>query len=434
AYGDPRLAPFGRILRASGLDGLPQIFNVLRGEMSLGGPRPCTPNEFAHYEPWQRERVNGLPGLTGYWQVNGKNKTTFNQMIAMDLFYLKNMSILLDLRIMLKTCTFIAEKLFESRLAAQRARQDGSRRSPTATILNKNNYAQGAPSAVMFCEMADDLRNLRVHNRLSSQLLSRLLELRHWSELKLAERSGIARSVVSAHLSGQRPIRPQHLAAYLRVLDRQERAAFLSTWLRDNVDHELITDLLDGTKTDSMPALQGNRRRMLDWWATAIARDPKLAKTFSYLTSGFKFPSVLLLPVSTAAAQFQSWLLEKASSVGYLVRSLCSRVEHAAVALVSLLLGLCQQGKVSQQAVELAEQAEKTVATSLVATSFVTPALAETTDFGFDLGDASPPPAATPNIRKGKVASRAIVKRGPRRAQPQYQVGPALRIKKTTTP
>jgi exopolysaccharide production protein ExoY len=83
AYGDPRLAPFGRILRASGLDELPQIFNVLCGEMSLVGPRPCTPNEFAHYEPWQRERVNGLPGLTGYWQVNGKNKTTFNQMIWM---------------------------------------------------------------------------------------------------------------------------------------------------------------------------------------------------------------------------------------------------------------------------------------------------------------------------------------------------------------
>ena len=136
AYGDPRLAPFGRILRASGLDELPQIFNVLRGEMSLVGPRPCTPNEFAHYEPWQRERVNGLPGLTGYWQVNGKNKTTFNQMIWMDLFYLKNMSILLDLKIMLKTCAVIAGQLFESQQAAQRSRQNGSRRSPTTTILS----------------------------------------------------------------------------------------------------------------------------------------------------------------------------------------------------------------------------------------------------------------------------------------------------------
>jgi lipopolysaccharide/colanic/teichoic acid biosynthesis glycosyltransferase len=126
AYGDPRLAPFGRILRASGLDELPQIFNVLCGEMSLVGPRPCTPNEFAHYQPWQRERVNGLPGLTGYWQVNGKNKTTFNEMIAMDLFYLENMSILLDLKIMLKTGAAIAGQLIESRLAAHRDRADQS--------------------------------------------------------------------------------------------------------------------------------------------------------------------------------------------------------------------------------------------------------------------------------------------------------------------
>jgi len=346
----------------------------------------------------------------------------------MDLFYLKNMSILLDLKIMFKTGAVMAGQLFESQQAAQRSRQNGSRRSPTTTILHKNNYAQRAPSDVMFCEMADELRNLRVHNRLSSQLLSRLLDLRHWSELELAKRSGIARSLVSAHLSGQRPIRSQHLAAYLTVLDRQERAAFLSTWLRDNLDHELITDLLDGTKTDSMPTPQENRRRMLDWWATAIARDSKLAKTFSYLTTGFTFPSVLLLPVSTAAAQLESWLLGKASGVWYLVRSLCSRVEHAAVAVVTLLLALCQQGKVTQQAGELAEKA---VATSLVATSFVAPALAETTDFGFDLGDASPPAATTPNIRKGKVASRAIVKRSPRRAQPKYQVDPALRVEKT---
>jgi len=114
AYGDPRVAPFGRFLRASGLDELPQIFNVLCGEMSLVGPRPCLPNEFAHYEPWQRERVNGLPGLTGYWQVNGKNKTTFNEMIMMDLFYLENMSMLLDLKIILKTGAVIVEQLVDS--------------------------------------------------------------------------------------------------------------------------------------------------------------------------------------------------------------------------------------------------------------------------------------------------------------------------------
>ena len=140
-YGDPRLAPFGRILRASGLDELPQIFNVLCGEMSLVGPRPCTPNEFAHYEPWQRARVNGLPGLTGYWQVNGKNKTTFNEMIAMDLFYLRNASILLDLKIMLKTSGAIARQLLESRLAAHCGRQDGVRRSPTPILQSLKELA-----------------------------------------------------------------------------------------------------------------------------------------------------------------------------------------------------------------------------------------------------------------------------------------------------
>ena len=132
AYGDRRLAPFGRILRASGLDELPQIFNVLRGEMSLVGPRPCTPNEFALYEPWQRNRVNGLPGLTGYWQINGKNKTTFNEMIMMDLFYLKNLSLLLDLKIMFKTCSVVAEQLVESKVPAQNQGQNGPvrRRAP----------------------------------------------------------------------------------------------------------------------------------------------------------------------------------------------------------------------------------------------------------------------------------------------------------------
>ena len=116
--GDSRLAPFGRILRASGLDELPQIFNVLCGEMSLVGPRPCLPNEFANYALWQRERVNALPGLTGLWQVSGKNKTTFNEMIRLDLAYLNGMSPLLDLKIMFKTAAAIAEQMVESRHAS----------------------------------------------------------------------------------------------------------------------------------------------------------------------------------------------------------------------------------------------------------------------------------------------------------------------------
>ena len=112
--GDPRILPWGRILRATGLDELPQIFNVLRGEMSLVGPRPCTIHEFSRYAKWQRERVNALPGLTGYWQVNGKNKTTFNEMIEMDIYYAKNLSLGLDLKIVLQTLPALADQTFES--------------------------------------------------------------------------------------------------------------------------------------------------------------------------------------------------------------------------------------------------------------------------------------------------------------------------------
>jgi lipopolysaccharide/colanic/teichoic acid biosynthesis glycosyltransferase len=124
--GDPRLAPFGRILRASGLDELPQIFNVLSGDMSLVGPRPCLPNEFANYEPWQRKRVNALPGLTGLWQVSGKNKTTFNDMIRMDLAYANSMSLFLDVKIMFKTAGAIAREVIESHQASRGTRQNQS--------------------------------------------------------------------------------------------------------------------------------------------------------------------------------------------------------------------------------------------------------------------------------------------------------------------
>ena len=113
AAGDPRLIAGGRFLRASGLDELPQIFNVLRGEMSLVGPRPCLPHEFERYGAWQQERVNAPPGLTGFWQVNGKNKTTFNEMVAMDIFYARKMSLGLDLRIILKTIPALIEQTLE---------------------------------------------------------------------------------------------------------------------------------------------------------------------------------------------------------------------------------------------------------------------------------------------------------------------------------
>jgi lipopolysaccharide/colanic/teichoic acid biosynthesis glycosyltransferase len=111
---DSRLVPFGRFLRATGLDELPQIFNVIRGEMSLVGPRPCTAVEFQRYRPDQRDRANAFPGITGLWQVNGKNNTTFNEMIAMDIHYARNMSLGLDLWIVARTLPAIASQCLQT--------------------------------------------------------------------------------------------------------------------------------------------------------------------------------------------------------------------------------------------------------------------------------------------------------------------------------
>lgn len=112
--GDARLIRGGRIIRALGLDELPQLFNVMRSEMSLVGPRPCTPHEFDRYRPEDKLRVNAPPGLTGYWQVNGKNKTSFSQMISMDIYYGQRMSMLMDLVIILKTVPAIGIQVCES--------------------------------------------------------------------------------------------------------------------------------------------------------------------------------------------------------------------------------------------------------------------------------------------------------------------------------
>jgi lipopolysaccharide/colanic/teichoic acid biosynthesis glycosyltransferase len=100
---DPRVAPFGRILRACGLDELPQLINVLRGEMSLVGPRPCIRYECEAYEPWHWQRFDAAPGLTGLWQVSGKNRTTFDQMVRLDIEYARRQSLWLDLQIIART-------------------------------------------------------------------------------------------------------------------------------------------------------------------------------------------------------------------------------------------------------------------------------------------------------------------------------------------
>jgi lipopolysaccharide/colanic/teichoic acid biosynthesis glycosyltransferase len=117
--GDPRIIPFGVWLRASGLDELPQLINVLRGEMSLVGPRPCLPYEYDQYLPWQKERFGTLPGLTGLWQVTGKNKTTFVEMVLLDLMYAKNKSLWWDLKIILLTVPALIIQMLETRLSGK---------------------------------------------------------------------------------------------------------------------------------------------------------------------------------------------------------------------------------------------------------------------------------------------------------------------------
>jgi lipopolysaccharide/colanic/teichoic acid biosynthesis glycosyltransferase len=115
ARGDSRIIPFGLLLRLSGLDELPQLINVLRGEMSMVGPRPCLAYECDNYLPWQRERFNTLPGLTGLWQVSGKNQTTFAEMMRLDISYARNKTLWLDLTIILKTIPAILGQVWQSR-------------------------------------------------------------------------------------------------------------------------------------------------------------------------------------------------------------------------------------------------------------------------------------------------------------------------------
>ncbi len=100
---DPRVTPFGRFLRKFSLDELPQLWNVLRGDMSLVGPRPPIPEEVARYERWQRRRLAMKPGLTGLWQISGRNELDFERWMALDLQYIDTWSPWLDLKILLKT-------------------------------------------------------------------------------------------------------------------------------------------------------------------------------------------------------------------------------------------------------------------------------------------------------------------------------------------
>ncbi|MBI4214158.1 MAG: sugar transferase [Chloroflexi bacterium] len=100
---DPRLTRVGRYLRRTSLDELPQLWNVLRGEMSLIGPRPPIPEEVERYEDWHRRRLEVVPGITGLWQVSGRSELNFDEMVMLDLYYIENWSLGLDFQILART-------------------------------------------------------------------------------------------------------------------------------------------------------------------------------------------------------------------------------------------------------------------------------------------------------------------------------------------
>ena len=100
---DPRRTRVGRFIRKTSIDELPQFLNVLRGEMSLAGPRPGLASEVAQYQEWHRKRLEVKPGITGLWQVSGRSNLTFDEMVMLDIYYAENWSLSLDLRIILRT-------------------------------------------------------------------------------------------------------------------------------------------------------------------------------------------------------------------------------------------------------------------------------------------------------------------------------------------
>jgi exopolysaccharide biosynthesis polyprenyl glycosylphosphotransferase len=107
---DPRVTRVGKIIRRLSIDELPQFFNVLKGDMSIVGPRPALPNEAATYEEWHKRRLNVAPGITGFWQVLGRNELPFDEMVKLDLNYIQNWSLSLDLKLILKTITAVFRK------------------------------------------------------------------------------------------------------------------------------------------------------------------------------------------------------------------------------------------------------------------------------------------------------------------------------------
>jgi lipopolysaccharide/colanic/teichoic acid biosynthesis glycosyltransferase len=124
---DPRIIPFGKFLRQSCIDELPQLFNVLLGDMSLVGPRPCLPNEAEEFKLWHTARFDTVPGMTGMWQVNGKNKTTFKQMMRYDIAYARKTTPFTDFKILFMTIPAIIGMVRDQLAAKRAARIDAAR-------------------------------------------------------------------------------------------------------------------------------------------------------------------------------------------------------------------------------------------------------------------------------------------------------------------
>lgn len=100
---DPRITAIGSFLRRTSIDELPQLFNVLKGDMSLVGPRPPIAYEIENYQPWHMERLKAIPGLTGLWQVSGRSSVSFDEMVRLDVRYINDWTLFMDMRILLKT-------------------------------------------------------------------------------------------------------------------------------------------------------------------------------------------------------------------------------------------------------------------------------------------------------------------------------------------
>ena len=132
--GDNRVIPGGWLIRAIGLDELPQLLNVVRGEMSVVGPRPCIPYEYEEYTEHQRQRFAAVPGLTGLWQVSGKNRTTFDEMIRLDIEYAATKSFWGDLRIIFSTPVALLTQFADTR-RSRRAAQSTAGHAPAPVTL-----------------------------------------------------------------------------------------------------------------------------------------------------------------------------------------------------------------------------------------------------------------------------------------------------------